>query len=288
MMMINSSPYSLLCSFIHSTKIFKGKVLCKALCHVLWKVKFDYLVLVPTQFNKQLIDAHSTPGKVLRSIINKQFLPPRTWAGRVVLIEAMWHSVRGAVEVWIKYMRPEMENNYIKGQEKKIQKGFRDEIAFEVNPKEWLEFCLGEWARARGAFLVEGTQMRRFADTKMQGPISGLWWFAYGVPASRKLTENEARHRQVLDWKEEWLLFQSLNLVYEPVVSKPGYADSWALSTTSLSQSEVGSKSLCFHQGLQTMHSHGWDPLQWRLPGLSVKESHYHHWTMGRPRSRVK
>lgn len=55
-------------------------------------------------------------------------------------------------------------------------------------------------------------QSRR-ADTKMQGPISGLGWFAYGVPASRKLTENEARHRQVPDWKEQWLLFQSLNLV---------------------------------------------------------------------------
>lgn len=49
------------------------------------------------------------------------------------------------------------------------------------------------------------------------------------------------------------------------------------------------SKSLCFHQGLQAMHSQVWNPLQWRLlEGLSVKESHYRSWTLGRPKARVR
>lgn len=182
-----------------------------------------------------------------------------------------------------------MESNYIKGQEKKIQKGFRDEIAFEVNPKEWLEFCLGEWAR--GAFWAEGTQTQRFraeGQTQKCKVQSVVWgdsptgclpagnWLKMKPDTGRcRIGRNNDCYSRVWTWS------------CEPLVSKPGYADSWVLSTTSLSQSGVESKSLCFHQGLQTMHSHGWDPLQWTLPGLSVKERHYHHWTVGRLRSKV-
>lgn len=53
------------------------------------------------------------------------------------------------------YTTAEMRNNSIKGlnsiKEVKIQKVFRDKMAFEVDPEEWVEFCLGEQARVRGA-----------------------------------------------------------------------------------------------------------------------------------------
>lgn len=59
---------------------------------------------------------------------------------------------------------------------------------------------------------------------------------------------------------------------YKPVIPTSGCADSWVLSTTNLIQSGVGSKTLYLHQGLQVMHSHVWDTLQWGLlEGLSVK-----------------
>lgn len=64
---------------------------------------------------------------------------------------------------------------------------------------------------ARGSNPSKGTKMQRCRAHL--GPMSGLVWLAYWVPAKRKPTENKARNRQVPNWEEAWMLFQSLDLV---------------------------------------------------------------------------
>lgn len=42
-------------------------------------------------------------------------------------------------------------------------------MAFEVDPEEQVEFCLGEWARPRGAFWPEGETQAKAQRQKDAG-----------------------------------------------------------------------------------------------------------------------
>lgn len=70
----------------------------------------------------------------------------------------------------------------------------------------------------------EGATQAKAQRHKNAGPVSSLVWLAYGVSANRKLAENEARHEQVPDWEELWMLsyFRVWTWSYEPAVPKPG------------------------------------------------------------------
>lgn len=140
-------------------------------------------------------------------------------------------------------------------------------MAFEMDPEEWVEFCLGAQARVRGAFWAEGATRAKIQTQRLRAERQAqkcrvqwvLWcdWPMGCLPRGNSLKMKPDTGRCQIGRNSEcysrvWIWS------YEPVIPKPGHADFWALHTTSLSQSGWG-QSLCFHQGLQAMHSHGWD-----------------------------
>lgn len=63
-------------------------------------------------------------------------------------------------------MKAEMEMPWQRSR-RKIPNGFRAETAFEVDPEEQVEFCLGEWAR--GTFWPEGATRAKAQRHKNAG-----------------------------------------------------------------------------------------------------------------------
>lgn len=118
-------------------------------------------------------------------------------------------------------------------------------MAFEVDPEEQVEFCLEELARPRGAFWPEKPKQRPGTQdaehTWVQWEILYDWaieclprgnWLRIKLETGRCQIGRKCEcSSKVQTWS------------YKPVVPKPGCADSWTLSTTSLIQSWLGLKS---------------------------------------------